>query len=90
MNDSSSPLWRLHVWFGHPAFAVGKVGEVLDALRERGYFDNAVVIFTSDHGDCLTDHGHSQKWTMYEAITRMPTVVWAPQRFAGGRQIDGL
>ena len=23
-------------------------------------------------GDCLTDHGHSQKWTMYDEITRVP------------------
>jgi len=48
------------------------------------------VIFTSDHGDCLTDHGHSQKWTMYDTITRVPAIVWAPGRFADGRRIDGL
>ena len=67
-----------------------KVGEILEALREKDYLDNAVVVFTSDHGDCLTDHGHSQKWTMYDAITRVPMIVWSPGRFQGNRTIDGL
>ena len=67
-----------------------KVGEIMEALERNGYLENSIVIFTSDHGDCLTDHGHSQKWTMYDAITRIPLVVWAPKRFAGGREIDAL
>jgi arylsulfatase len=67
-----------------------KLGEILQALDQQGYLDNAVLVFTSDHGDCLTDHGHSQKWTMYEQITRVPMIVWAPGRFAGDRRIDGL
>lgn len=67
-----------------------KVGAILAALDRQGYLENSVVIFTSDHGDCLGDHGHSQKWTMYDIITRMPTIVWAPGRFQGGRQIDAL
>jgi arylsulfatase len=67
-----------------------KVGQILQALEERGDLENSVVIFTSDHGDCLTDHGHSQKWTMYDTITRMPMIVWSPGRFDGNRKIDGL
>jgi arylsulfatase A-like enzyme len=67
-----------------------KIGDILQALDEQGYLENAVVIFTTDHGDCLGDHGHIQKWTMYDIITRTPLIVWAPGRFQGGRQIDAL
>ena len=67
-----------------------KVGQILQALEQQGYLENAVVIFTSDHGDCLGDHGHIEKWTMYDIITRVPCIVWAPGRFAGGRQPDAL
>ncbi|MDP6037891.1 MAG: sulfatase-like hydrolase/transferase [Candidatus Latescibacteria bacterium] len=67
-----------------------KIGEILEVLEEQGYLENSVVMFTSDHGDCLTDHGHSQKWTMYDTITRVPTIVWSPGRFEGGRKVDGL
>ena len=66
-----------------------KIGEILQALEEQGYLDDAVVVFTSDHGDCLTDHGHSQKWTCYDTITRMPLIVWRPGQ-ADGRRVDGL
>ena len=67
-----------------------QVGELLDALERNGYAENCVVIFTSDHGDCLGDHGHIQKWTMYDAVTRVPCIVWSPGRIVGGRRIDDL
>jgi len=68
-----------------------QVGELLEDLEAKGYLENAVVIFTSDHGDCLTDHGHSQKWTMYEPVTRVPLVVWTRDgRFGRGRRVDEL
>ena len=67
-----------------------KVGQILGVLKGKGYLDDAVVIFTSDHGDALGDHGHSQKWTMYDIITRVPTIVWSPGRFPGGRIVTDL
>jgi len=67
-----------------------KVGQIMEALEENGYLENTIVIFTSDHGDCLTDHGHSQKWTMYDLITRVPLIVWAPNRFQSGKTVDSL
>lgn len=66
-----------------------KVGQIMDALEQQGYLDNSIIIFTSDHGDCLTDHGHSQKWTMYDLITRIPLTVWAPGHFPAHR-VDAL
>lgn len=74
-----------------------KVGAIIDSLEAEGYLDNTILIFTSDHGDCMTDHGHSQKWTMYEQITKVPAIVWAKpgstasKLVAGnGRRVDGL
>ncbi len=67
-----------------------QVGGLLQSLDAKGYLDDAVVIFCSDHGDCLGDHGHSQKWTMYDIITRVPCLVWSPSRFPGGRRLEPL
>ncbi|MEX2541697.1 MAG: sulfatase-like hydrolase/transferase [Trueperaceae bacterium] len=67
-----------------------KVGAIFAKLEERGYLDDAVVIFTSDHGDCLGDHGHSQKWTMYDIVTRVPAIVWSPGRIPAGEVFDQL
>ena len=66
-----------------------KVGQIVESLESNGYLDNTVIIFTSDHGDCLTDHGHSQKWTFYEQVVRVPLTVWAPGRF-DAKRLDGL
>ena len=50
------------------------VGKIVDALERRGVLENTVIIFASDHGDCLNDHGHSQKWTMYEQSVHVPAI----------------
>ena len=67
-----------------------QIGRILATLDTQGYLENSVVIFTSDHGDCLGDHGHSQKWTMYDTILRVPTIIWSPGRFAEGAVIPEL
>lgn len=91
LDPSDEQLQRLRAhYLANVTMIDEKVGEILQSLEEKGYLEDAVVIFTSDHGDCLGDHGHIQKWTMYDIITRVPTVVWAPGRFRGGRHVDGL
>lgn len=62
-----------------------KVGQIMQVLDERGYLDNALVIFTSDHGDALGDHGHIQKWTMYDCSVRVPLIVWSRSMVAPRR-----
>lgn len=54
-----------------------QVGRILKSLDARGYLDNALVIFTSDHADALGDHGHIQKWTMYDTVVRVPLIFWS-------------
>ncbi|MES2185037.1 MAG: sulfatase-like hydrolase/transferase [Pseudomonadota bacterium] len=54
-----------------------KVGQIMEVLDRKGYLDNAIVVFTSDHGDALGDHGHIQKWTMYDCSLRVPLVFWS-------------
>lgn len=79
---------RAH-YFANVSMIDEQIGNLLETLEANGY-DDVVVIFTSDHGDALGDHGHIQKWTMYDVITRVPTIVWAPDRFDGNRRIDRL
>ncbi len=66
-----------------------QLGALKEALAARGVLDNTVIIFTSDHGDCLNDHGHSQKWTMFEGAIRVPCLIEDPRR-GGGRRVDDL
>ncbi|MFC4989215.1 sulfatase family protein [Saliphagus infecundisoli] len=84
VHDPEASKERLHrqraYYYANVAMIDEQVGKIMDALEANGYEDT-VVIFTSDHGEMLTDHGHIQKWTMYEEVTRVPTMVWSPDRF---------
>ena len=66
------------------------VGKVLESLEKKGYLDDCIIVFTSDHGDCLGDHGHSQKWTMYEQVTKVPMILWAPGKVPAAQKSDAL
>jgi arylsulfatase A-like enzyme len=55
------------------------VGEILGELHRLNLDDNTVVIFTSDHGSLLGDHGLSGKWIMYENSIRIPLVIYDPR-----------
>lgn len=55
-----------------------QVGQLIATLEEQGVLDNTVIIFTSDHGDILQEHGLSQKWNMYDPVVRVPCIIWAP------------
>jgi arylsulfatase A-like enzyme len=57
----------------------GAVGEIRRLLDEAGVGDNTVIIFTSDNGHYLGDHGFWGKWTPYEASIRVPLVVFDPR-----------
>ncbi len=48
---------------------------VIGTLREEGILDDTVILFTSDHGDMLGDHGLYAKRLMYEASANIPMIL---------------
>lgn len=67
-----------------------KLGQILQTLERKGYLDNAIVVFTSDHADALGDHGHIQKWTMYDCVERVPLIFWSSQHIRRAGKSDSL
>ena len=55
-----------------------QVGRVLDALRHRGLLERTVVLFCSDHGEMLGDHGRVQKATWQDASAHVPAAIRHP------------
>ena len=55
-----------------------EVGAILQALRSTGRWEETVVIFCSDHGDHLGDHGLIGKGDFYEASIKVPLLVRLP------------
>lgn len=66
------------------------VGRVIDWLRDRGDFDDTLLMYSSDQGFFLGDHGWFDKRFMYEESLRMPFVLSYPARLDAGRVHDGI
>ena len=66
------------------------VGRVLDALDKAGLTRNTIVVYTSDQGFFLGDHGLFDKRFMYEESIRMPLLVRWPAAIKAGTRSDGL
>lgn len=66
------------------------VGRLLDFLEEEGLADNTIVIYTSDQGFFLGDHGWFDKRFMLEESLRMPFVMSYPNHIKEGTVINDI
>ncbi len=85
--------WRrvISLYYGHCRYIDDMIGRVFERLDRAGLGEDTIVIFTSDHGDYLGEHGLLHKSnTMYDALTRIPYVWWWPGRFPAGARTDAL
>ena len=68
------------------------IGQIRDALHERGLDSNTVIIFSSDNGFMLGELGLSHKWFGFEPSVRVPLIVSDPRIARGhdGRSQDQI
>jgi len=66
------------------SFVDAQVGRLLDQLEALGLDKNTIVVFTSDHGYHMGEHGHWQKQTLFENATRIPLIISAPKTINNG------
>jgi choline-sulfatase len=64
------------------------IGGLLAELDRLGQYNNTVVIFTSDRGEMLGEHGQWSKRLMLEWSSRVPLIVSAPGLFPGARRVS--
>ncbi|UCF99202.1 MAG: sulfatase-like hydrolase/transferase [Spirochaetaceae bacterium] len=62
-----------------------QIEHILEALEARGLSESTLVVFSSDHGDHLGDHGLPFKETFYESALMVPLIVSGPGVAAGKR-----
>lgn len=63
-----------------------RIGQVLQTLRECGADSNTVIVFTSDHGDLMGDHGLMLKGPLhYQGLIRVPLIWHEPAGADGAR-----
>ena len=57
------------------------VGRVINALKEKGLYENTIIIYTTDHGEHLFEHGLRGKHNMYEDAVNVPFIISYPKLF---------
>ena len=65
------------------------VGKITSALEDAGISENTVVIFTSEHGDMMGDHGMLEKRSFFEEASRVPLLMKVPWLSREQTRIEG-
>lgn len=77
-------------YYASITFIDEEIGRIVAKLKEKGIYDNSIVIFTSDHGDMMGDHYHWRKTYPYEGSAHIPFIVKWPEKmnFEKGNRIE--
>ncbi|MFS0726658.1 sulfatase [Paenibacillus sp. 1P07SE] len=61
------------IYYGMVALIDEQVGSVLDELEQLGLSEQTIIVYTSDHGEYLGDHGMVRKsWNFYDCLMNVP------------------
>jgi uncharacterized sulfatase len=67
------------------------IARIIETLKQTGQYDNTLIVYTTDHGELLGDHGLWNKGPFhYEQAIRVPLIIKWPQQKYKGAQIDAI
>ncbi|ASJ75652.1 sulfatase [Granulosicoccus antarcticus] len=79
------------IYYGMMSFVDQQVGRILDRLDELGIADNTLLVFTTDHGHFLGQHGLVAKGPFhYEDMLRIPMIVRWPGKVPEGKVSEAI
>jgi choline-sulfatase len=81
--DEATVRNALVAYYGLVRFMDEQVGRVLQAVDAAGLRDRTRIVYTSDHGEMLGEHGMWWKSSLYEASAGVPLIVAGPDILAG-------
>lgn len=94
MNDSDLMRWKyqryMQDYLGCIAAVDENVGRVLDYLDENGLTENTIVVYTSDQGFYLGEHGWFDKRFIYNESFKTPLLIRWPRHAKAGSTVDEM
>jgi choline-sulfatase len=80
----------LAAYYGNVTHLDACVGRLLDALDDLGLAENTLVLYTTDHGEMLYEHGLRGKFNFFESSARLPLLARLPGRVPVGTATQAL
>jgi choline-sulfatase len=77
------------LYYGFTQWVDEQIGVVLEVLNKSPFLDETVVIYTTDHGENMGEHGLWWKNCLYEQAAHIPLIVSWPKRWSGGQRRTG-
>lgn len=74
--DNQKRMWA--GYYASVTFMDEQVGRILSELERLGLRESTAIVFTSDHGYHLGEHGFWQKANLHEEVTRVPLIIATP------------
>ncbi len=68
----------IQAYYATTSFIDEQINQIITTLKKTGLDKNTIVVFTSDHGYHLREHGHWQKMTLFDNATRIPLIIAGP------------
>lgn len=91
LKDEKLLKKNMAVYYGMVSFMDEQIGRILDKLDELGQTDNTLIIFTTDHGHYLGQHGLTAKVVaLYEDMIRLPFLARWPGQIPAGQVSSAL
>jgi arylsulfatase len=78
-DSTKKQLYRLRQAYKAMVLLIDdQVGRIFEKLEEEGILEDTVILFTSDHGEMMGDHGRAQKMAPYWQSVNVPTAIYHP------------
>ena len=91
LRDEAELRKDMACYYGMVSFMDSQIGRILDSLDRLGLADNTIVVFSTDHGHFLGQHGLTAKAIHhYEDLLRVPMIVRWPGRAPAGSVSDTI
>ncbi|MCU1269914.1 MAG: hypothetical protein JWN74_1208 [Acidobacteriaceae bacterium] len=84
-----SQIYKDRLYDGEIAYADSALGNFVEYIKKRGWYENAIVIVVGDHGEGLGEHGEDTHGIfLYDSTTHVPLILKLPRNIDSGKVID--
>jgi arylsulfatase A-like enzyme len=95
LNEKQTPLpeddlrYIQSLYDAGVAYTDEQVAALLDALRARGLYEDALIVLLADHGEEFREHGHLMHTQLYDECLRVPLLIKLPKIVHAGTRVPG-